>query len=175
MIRVDGLVRMATEVRPVLAVAAFECTACGETVYTDQLESRLVEPYTCPNNCNKARFRFLQGESAFEDAQRVHMQETQENLRGGNQPQTIDAVLYGELAGTAVPGEQIQLTGTLKARQQVFRSVRSTSFDLFVDVNHIEVLERNFADVTITPEDEGRIAELAADPEIHTKIAGVPR
>ena len=172
MIRVDGLVRTRTKVNPILAVAAYECSNCGEIPYVDQLESRLVEPYVCPSGCGKARFRLLLEESTLEDVQWIRIQEMPESLRGGEQPQTIDAALYGELTGAVTPGEHIQLTGTVKARQQVTRHGRSTLYDTFVAVNHVDVLEKNFADATISPEDRERIAKLAADPEIYSKIVG---
>jgi replicative DNA helicase Mcm len=169
-VQVDGLIRMATGVYPMVRVAAFACGKCGEVVYIDQPEQRLVEPYTCPSGCNQARFRFLLEESTFEDVQRIKVQEMPESLRGGEQPHSLDATLRGELAGMATPGEHVQLVCILRARQQVTRYGRSAAFDFSGDVNHIEILDKNFADVTISPANEKHIAKLAADPQIYTKI-----
>jgi len=105
-IGIDGIIRVATEVRPRMKLAAFRCTGCGYMNYVEQEDFILHEPSAC-GNCGKkppqVRFRLNLEESIFTDVQRVEIQETPENLRGGEQPQRLTAYLEDDLAGELVP------------------------------------------------------------------------
>lgn len=172
LIAVDGLVRMATEVRPDITVAEFVCNGCGEVMYVDQESGRFSEPYACNNeSCGrKGPFKLNLDKSEFIDVQRIRVQESPEDLRGGEQPQTLDVVFRDDLAGILSPGDHVIVTGVLRSYQRVTREGKSTTFDILLEAISIEQLDLEFTDVEITAEEEQEILKLSRDPDIYSRI-----
>ncbi len=172
LIAIEGLVRMATEVRPKLLVAAFECNGCHETMYITQADGRFVEPYVCKNEeCGrKGPFKIKLTDSEFVDAQKLRVQESPEDLRGGEQPQTLDINTEDDLAGIVSPGDHVVLTGVLRSYQRVTREGKSTFFDIILDSVAIETPDKEFTEIEITAEEEAAIIELSKDPKIYESV-----
>ena len=71
-IALDGIVRQASEVRPQVTNAKFECPSCGNTISILQLEARFKEPSRC--SCGRrGKFRLLQKELV--DAQHLKIKQ----------------------------------------------------------------------------------------------------
>ena len=172
LIAIEGLVRMATEVRPRLLVAAFECSGCGETMLVPQSSGRFVEPYMCKNEgCGrKGPFKIKLTESEFVDAQKLRVQESPEDLRGGEQPQTLDVNIEDDIAGIVAPGDHVIVAGVLRSYQRITREGKSTFFDIILDSVSIETKDKEFTEIEITPEEEEEIVKLSKDPGIYKKI-----
>ncbi|MDI9617082.1 MAG: LAGLIDADG family homing endonuclease [Methanothrix sp.] len=172
LIAIEGQVRTATEVRPKIVRAAYECQRCGHVFYVEQSGTKFTEPYECPNEACDRRgpFRLLPKRSQFVDAQKVRVQESPEDLRGGEQPQTLDVELGDDLVGRIFPGDRVIINGILRSYQRTTQSGKSTYFDLFLDGISIEMMEQEFEEIEISPEDEKRILELSRDPDIYGKI-----
>ena len=172
LIAVDGLVRMATEVRPDLTVAEFVCTGCDEVMPITQSPGRFTEPYACTNeSCGrKGPFKLNLDNSEFIDVQRIRVQESPEDLRGGEQPQTLDIVFRDDLAGILSPGNHVIVVGILRSFQRVTREGKSTTFDILLDAVSIEQLDMEFTDVEICAAEEQEILALSRDPAIYHRI-----
>jgi len=172
LIAIEGLVRMATEVRPRLLVAAFECNGCGETMLVPQSSGRFVEPYICKNEgCGrKGPFKIKLTESEFVDAQKLRVQESPEDMRGGEQPQTLDVNSEDDVAGIVAPGDHVIIAGVLRSYQRITREGKSTFFDIILDSVSIETKDKEFTEIEIAPEEEEEIIKLSKDPGIYKKI-----
>ncbi|HRW83453.1 MAG TPA: minichromosome maintenance protein MCM [Methanothrix sp.] len=172
LIALEGLVRTVTEVRPKVISAAFECQRCGHLFYKEQTTSKFQEPYDCPNEACDRRgpFKLLLDRSRFVDAQNVRVQESPEELRGGEQPQTLDVQLEDDLTGIIYPGDRVVINGALRSYQRTTQTGKSTYFDLFLEGNSIEMMEQEFEEIDIKAEDERLIRELAGDPMIYDKV-----
>ncbi|KAF5416747.1 MAG: Minichromosome maintenance protein MCM [Candidatus Methanogaster sp.] len=172
LIAIEGLVRMATEVRPRLLVAAFECSGCRETMLVPQSSGRFIEPYICKNDgCGrKGPFKIKLTESEFVDAQKLRVQESPEDLRGGEQPQTLDINSEDDIAGIVAPGDHVVIAGVLRSYQRITREGKSTFFDIILDSVSIETRDKEFTEIEITPEEEEEIIKLSKDPGIYKKI-----
>ncbi|MEA1895174.1 MAG: LAGLIDADG family homing endonuclease [Euryarchaeota archaeon] len=172
LIAIEGLVRMATEVRPRLLVAAFECNGCGETMLVPQSSGRFVEPYMCKNEgCGrKGPFKIKLTESEFVDAQKLRVQESPEDMRGGEQPQTLDVNSEDDIAGIVAPGDHVIVAGILRSYQRITREGKSTFFDIILDSASIETKDKEFTEIEITAEEEEEIVKLSEDPGIYKKI-----
>ncbi|HOT07643.1 MAG TPA: minichromosome maintenance protein MCM [Methanotrichaceae archaeon] len=172
LIGIEGQVRTATEVRPKIVSAAYECQRCGHTFLVDQSGTKYSEPYECPNDACDRRgpFRFLLDRSRFVDAQKVRIQESPEDLRGGEQPQTLDVELEDDIAGKIFPGDRVVINGMLRSYQRTTQTGKSTYFDLFLDGRAVEMTEQEFEEIDISPEDEKLILQLSQDPDIYGKI-----
>jgi replicative DNA helicase Mcm len=171
-VSVEGTVRKITDVRPRIIVAAFECARCGNVVYLPQEGSgKFLEPSYC--SCNEEKkgvFRLMFKESSFEDYQRIKVQESPEDLRGGEQPQTLDINVNNDLAGIMTPGERLVVNGILRSVQKINKDGKTVYFEIYVDINSMEFEEQEFDDLEISPEDEEAIVKLANDKSVFKKI-----
>jgi replicative DNA helicase Mcm len=172
LIAVAGLIRKATEVRPDLTQAAFKCQRCDHVTHVFQAGDKFVEPFECENEVcgRKGPFKFLKKESTYEDMQKIRLQESPEELRGGQQQQTLDVRITGELVGKVSPGDHVVVTGILDTYQRTSKEGKSTAMDFIFKLNSLQIVEKGFDEVEITPDDETRILELSRDPEIYNKI-----
>ena len=172
LVSIEGLVRKATEVRPKLTEAGFECLSCGNITSVEQDDAKLKEPAECSHRVcrKKGPFKLNFAHSKFVDAQKIRLQESPEGLKGGEQPQTLDANVEAALAGMVFPGDRVVMTGLLRVAQRQYQNVKSTTFDLFLEVNSIEIEDKEFKDIEISGEDESKIVELAKTPGIDSAI-----
>ena len=176
LLAIDGLVRTATEVRPKIVSAAFQCGRCGFTFFKEQTGNKFEDQnLKCMNQaCDRGGpFKLLLAQSKFVDAQKIRVQESPEDLRGGEQPQTLDVELEDDLAGRIFPGDRVIVNGILKSYQRTSpQQGKSTYFDLFHRGISVEMKEQEFEEVEIDPEEEKLILEMSCDPEIYDKVRG---
>jgi len=142
-VAVEGIVRKVTEVRPRIVEAAFACTNCGSVNMVQQEDSQLRQPYEC-SRCHNRRLVFLPDSSVSIDSQRVKIQEYPENLRGGEQPQTIDVILEGDLAGLINPGDRVIVNGIVRAKPRGSGQRKLTHMDLYIEGNSVEILQQEY-------------------------------
>ena len=170
-ISIEGIVRKVTEVRPKIVRAAFLCGACGNEVMVEQDDVMLKQPYECRNCQSKGRFILLPEKSEKVDSQRIRIQEYPENLRGGEQPQTIDVYLEGDLTGKVNPGDRVVVNGIVKARPRAYGSKKLLHMDIHIEGNSLEILQQEYEEFEITEEDVKKILELSEDPRLYEKVA----
>jgi replicative DNA helicase Mcm len=170
MLSVEGILRKTTEVRPRIVEAIFRCPA-GHMTRRMQEYGRFIEPEQCgTEGCTFRKLQLIAKRSRFIDAQKVRIQESPEGLRGGQQPQTLDVDVTDDITGTVAPGDRVVINGILRSQQRVTYGTKSTTFDIYLECNSIEVAEKEFEEVNITEKDEEEIIRLSADPTIYRKI-----
>lgn len=169
----EGLVRQASEVRPQVVNAKFECPSCGTVISVLQIEKKFREPSRC--SCGrKGQFRLLS--KVMVDAQRLVIEESPENLTGGEQPRRMNVFLNEDLVEPymeekTTPGSKVRVLGILKEVPVPLPSgAISTRFDLAVESNNLIPLETTYDDLDISEEDERQIQELSEDPELFRKL-----
>lgn len=174
LIAIEGLVRTATEVRPKIVSAAFQCQRCGYTFFKEQTGTKFEDQgLKCQNQaCDRGGpFKLILSKSKFVDAQKIRVQESPEDLRGGEQPQTLDVELEDDLAGRIFPGDRVIVNGILKSYQRSSpQQGKSTYFDLFHKGVSTEMKEQEFEEIEISPEEEKKILEMSRDSDIYGKI-----
>lgn len=175
-VSVEGLVRKATEVRPRVTVAEFECARCGHRTTVEQDGMMFHEPLECSKDdggCGRGtgstKFKLLTDPSRFVDTQKIEIQEPPEGLRGGAQPERLVGYIEDDLSGKISPGDRVILNGILRS-QQKGGQVKSTLFEIHLDINSIEYEEHEYEEVLITAEDELKIREFAESPDSFEKI-----
>ncbi|MCQ1536310.1 minichromosome maintenance protein MCM [Methanosarcina sp. KYL-1] len=174
-VAIEGMIRKATEVRPRITKAAFQCLRCGHLTLVEQNSFKFEEPFAgCENETcgKKGPFKVSIEDSSFVDAQKLQIQESPENLKGGSQPQSLEVDSEDDLTGNVTPGDRVIINGVLKSRQRALKDGKSTFYDLVLEANSIEHLDQDFDELEITPEDEEKILELSRDPAIYDKIIG---
>lgn len=175
-VSIEGLLRKATEVRPRVTVAEFECVRCGHRITVEQEGMQFHEPLECPKDeggCGRGtgstKFRLLTDPSRFVDTQKIEIQEPPEGLRGGAQPERLVGYVEDDISGRVSPGDRVILNGILRSTQKGTQ-VKSTLFEIHLDVNSIEYEEHEYEEIVITPEDELKIREFASSADVFEKI-----
>ncbi|MFC1800763.1 LAGLIDADG family homing endonuclease, partial [Nanoarchaeota archaeon] len=170
---IDGVVRQKSDVRPQVTAAKFECPSCGNTISVLQLDKKFKEPSKC--GCGrKGKFRLLSKELI--DAQGLVLEESPEDLEGGEQPKRMNVFLKDDLVSPMTerhtnPGSKVIVVGFVKEIPLTGRDGgKLTRFDLLIEANYIESVQEDFYDLQISKEEEDKIIELANDPKIYSKL-----
>jgi len=170
---IEGIVRQSSDVRPQVTSARFECPSCGNTISILQLDTKFKEPSRC--SCGrKGKFRLISKDLV--DAQRLVIEETPEELEGGEQPKRLSVFLKEDLVEPRMekkttPGSKVRITGIVKEVPITLKTgAQSIRYDLMMESNYIEPIEEIFSDIEINQEDENQIKELAKDPNIYEKL-----
>jgi replicative DNA helicase Mcm len=165
LICVEGVVKQITDVLPKLKVATWRCNRCGTIYKIPQSGQTLIEPIVC--ECRHKDFSLVEEQSEFIDYQKMQIQEPLEVLKGSEQPTTLDVYVSDDLVNKALPGDTIILVGILRlAPTKRTKPV----FGRYLECIHLEQTQREFEEITITPEEEKKIKELAKDPDIYNKL-----
>jgi replicative DNA helicase Mcm len=172
LITVQGIVRKATDVRPKVTTAAFECQRCGTLTRIPQNSGDFQEPHECQGCERQGPFQINYDQSEFIDAQKLRVQESPEGLRGGETPQSIDVNIEDDITGEVTPGDHVAVTGILKLEQQGSQQEKSAMFDVYMDGLAVEIEDEEFEEMDITDEDKKRIIELSNEPDIYEQIRG---
>ncbi|QQG39203.1 MAG: minichromosome maintenance protein MCM [Candidatus Woesearchaeota archaeon] len=174
LVAIDGIVRQASEVRPQVVSAKFECPSCGNTITIPQLESKFKEPTKC--SCGR-QGRFHLVHKVLVDSQRLVIEEIPEYLEGGEQPKRLAVYAKEDLVDPkmekrATPGSKIRVVGVIQEIPIVAHGGgQLVRFDIVVEANHIEPLEETFFDLELSKKDVEEINNLAKDPKIYEKFA----
>ena len=176
LIAVEGLVRKATEVRPKIVDALFQCARCGMVIKEAQEGMYFKEPMECykeQNGCGRTssstKFKLLSEDSRYVDTQKVEIQENPEGLRGGAQPERLTGFIEDDLAGAVSPGDRLVLNGILRSVQKGAVQ-KSTLFDINLDVLSVELKTQEYEEVSLSDEDEVEILRQARDPALFKKV-----
>jgi len=174
LIIVEGIIRQASDVRPQVVNAKFECPSCGTVISVLQIEKKFREPSRC--SCGRrGGFKLISKEMV--DTQRLVIEESPESLSGGEQPKRINVFVKEDLVEPKMeekttPGSRIKVIGVLKEVPVPLSSGGlSTRFELAIEVNNLIPLEETFEELDINEEDERQILELAEDPNIFENLA----
>jgi replicative DNA helicase Mcm len=172
LISVTGIVSKVTDVRPRIINAAFFCQRCEHITYLSQDAFKFIEPFSCENDVcgRRGPFRLDNTKSEWIDAQKLRLQDSPDDLRGGQQPQTLDIDVSNDLAGVAFPGDRVTITGILRSYQRSTQQGKSTFFDIVLEAITIRAVDKGFDEIEITPDDEAAIIQLGKDPNIIDKI-----
>ena len=145
MVSIEGIVRKASEVRPLVTNAKFECPSCGTIISVLQIDKKFKEPSRC--SCGR-RGGFKEISKHMVDAQALTIEEASDNLSGGEQPKRMNIFLKEDLVDPKMemrttPGSRVMIIGILK---EIALSSSSgavlTRFDLAIEANNVVQIGR---------------------------------
>jgi replicative DNA helicase Mcm len=173
MLVIEGIIRQASDVRPQVVNAKFECPSCGTILSVLQIEKKFHEPPRC--SCGrKGGFRLVSKQMV--DTQRIVIEESPESLSGGEQPKRMNVFVKEDLVEPKMeekttPGSRVKVIGILKEVPVPLSSGGvSTRFEFAIEANNIIPLEETFEELDISDEDEKQILELSEDPKVFEKL-----
>lgn len=173
MINLEGIVRQASEVRPQVTNAKFECPSCGTIISVLQIDKKFREPSRC--SCGR-RGGFKEISKDMVDAQVLMIEEASDTLSGGEQPKRMTIFLKEDLVDPKMemrttPGSRVRVIGILK---EIAISSSSgamlTRFDLAVEANNIIPMEESYEEIDVNEEEEQVIRDLASSKNILNTI-----
>lgn len=160
---VQGLIKRKSDVRPKVTSSRFECPSCGNVITVIQIEKKFREPTTC--GCGrKGKFKILSTELV--DAYSLVVEELTEYVKAGSELKRLNCFVKGPLThpnleSKIFPGVKVKVYGILKPFYKETRGgKKETQLDIFFDINNIEVLETDYEDIEISPEDKEEFHEL---------------
>ncbi|SFC30018.1 replicative DNA helicase Mcm [Halobiforma haloterrestris] len=172
LVEVRGIVRKATDVRPKIEEAAFECQLCGTLTRVPQSSGDFQEPHECQGCERQGPFQVNFDQSEFVDSQKLRIQESPEGLRGGETPQSLDVHVEDDITGEVTPGDHVSATGVLRLEQQGDGQDKSPVFDFYMEGMSVEIEEEQFEDMNITDEDKKRIYEISNQEDVYERMIG---
>ena len=169
-IPVEGMIKRASQVKPEVVSAVFECNQCGELVEKEQDSAELKSPYKCPD-CGSRKFDVE--EKVMTDSQVITVEENPESRDGSSQPSELKVKLEGDLVDPdfqkkVIPGNVAEITGTVMERQL---KKNSKKYDVYMEANYLDPTQQEFEQLVLTKEEEDEIEEMAKDPDIFDKIS----
>ncbi len=171
-VSVDGVVKRASEVKPRIDTAEFECE-CGNKISVEQKEQLLSYPRGCDMCGNKRGFRLV--DKKLFDSRWIVVEEPFE-IASGEKPGQVSIYLRDDLTTPEMqrkcdPGNRIKVTGVIKELPKKTKGgAKMVQSDIFMEANHAEPAEIEWEDVEISGKDEEQIKALASDPEVYKKI-----
>ncbi len=165
---VKGLIKRASEVRPELESAIFECSNCGDRFEKEQDSSKITTPHKC--DCGSRSFNLV--DKVMRDVQTVTVEENPETIKGAEQPRKIGVILRDDLVdpqfqNRVVPGNKVIINGILREKAIKKDSKR---YDLYIEANYLETVQREFEEIEIDDDEEKAIKELSNDKDLIEKM-----
>lgn len=173
LVSIEATIQNISTISDRIEVAAFECARCKTILIVPQEGAdNFIEPAYCQcNEEKKGVFRLVHKESVIVDYQKLRIQESPEDLKGDEQPRTLDLNVICDLADFVKPGERITVNGIMRSAQRVKRTGKTRFLDRYMDVISIEREEIAYEDLEITPDDIIKIKEYAATSDPITLVA----
>ncbi len=170
-VKVEGTVKRASEVKPELEVAIFECPDCGETMEVPQMKKRMSYPSRC--DCGRKR-GFNQVDRELSDARWIHMEDLFEKV-SGEKPGEVSVYLKDGLTTPKMqrrtdPGTRLELTGRVREMPKRIQGKKTKKLDIFLEANWVNPKEVTFEEMEVTEEEEEKIRELANSDNIYEKL-----
>ncbi|KHO47727.1 MAG: replicative DNA helicase Mcm [archaeon GW2011_AR5] len=168
---ISATIRGASEVKPQIYEAVFECPDCKAKISVQQSGKIVQKPSMC--ECGR-RGDFSLVEKKMFDVRWLKAQEPFE-VTSGEQPGEIGATLKEDLTTPRMqkktdPGSNLTIVGILKEVPKHIKGKLGTNMDMILEANHVETSQVEFEELEITPEDEQRIKEMASDPNIYDML-----
>ena len=171
MLAIEVQIKRVSDILPRCMEAWFKCPA-GHFTRKKQGYTAWVAPDKCATDgCQFKKLEFLPKRSVTIDTQRVLVQEILDNAHGGEQPKTMSAEFMGDLCGIVFPGDRVIINAILRSYQVIKGGQPSPVFRTYLEVNNVEIFEREYEEVEIAEEEERTIKALSKEKDILSKIA----
>jgi replicative DNA helicase Mcm len=156
MIAIKGIVNKSTGVLAKPDQLAFVCQRCGCFNHIPQSDG-FQEPHECEACERQGPFQINYDESDFHDYRVVRVQLPPDEAVG-QEGETIDVHLEYDLVEDVAPGDRVTIPAILRIERE---DEDSAAFSYYADARGVDVLETDFEDVDIEPDERERIEEIA--------------
>ena len=173
LIQVEGIIKISSEVRPFIIKTKYLHEDCGGEFWVENKNFVIEKPKKCPV-CGGTRGKFIETDHETIDIQRLLIEEPADQIEKGEQPAQITVILKEDLCEPrmerkTLPGIRVKIYGIVK---ELKSSNSKAILDLYIDAIYIETVDKDVEDISISPEDERKIKELAKSADVLNLIAG---
>jgi len=170
-VKLKGLIRKATPVRPRMEIGLFECEWERHKNSYIQDFFTLETPIRCTSEgCKCADFKLKEDQSQFIDSQKVEIQEYPEDLPPGAQPERLTAYFESSLAHKIQPGDRVAIVGIIKPKSQFQGRRQKSEFDIYLYSHSIDEKIGEDEDIEPSASELIEIKELSIQEDIAEKI-----
>ena len=170
-VRLNGLVRKATPVRPRMEIGIFECDWENHKNSYIQDFFTMREPTRCTaETCKCAEFKLKENLSQFIDSQKVEIQEYPEDLPPGAQPERLTAYFESSLAHKIQPGDRVAIVGIIKPKSQFQGRRQKSEFDIYLYAHSIDEKIGEEESMEPTASELKEIKELSLQEDIAERV-----
>ena len=167
---IEGMIKRASQVKPEVVSARFQCTNCADIVEKEQDSTKIKSPYKC-ESCGSRKFEVH--EKIMTDTQMITLEENPESREGSEQPTNLKVRLEGSLVDPefqkkVVPGNIVHVSGILREKPL---KKDSKKFDIYMEANNVEPTQQEFEELSLDEDEKEEIEEMATDPDIFDKIS----
>ena len=162
LIEVEGIIKISSEVRPVVTEVLYYHTECGGRFWYKSVNFKLEKPVIC-EICRRPGGKFVELDKKTIDVQRLLIEEPPDQIEKGEQPAQLVVILTEDLCEPrmerrTIPGNRVKVVGIVESIQtQKGKAI----MDIILDAVYIEPLEKDIEDVEIFEEDLIKIREIA--------------
>ncbi len=168
LIKVEGIVSLASEIKPVIKVANWECLHCGEITKTHPQKNILKTPDFC--KCGRRDFRHQEKEDLYVNMQHAQMQDLVEKLKGNAPTSHVTCWLEDDLVNKISPGDKFLVSGILRKRATRKDGKISAIYEKLLEINYLERLEKEFEALEISEKEAQELQELSKRPDLFELI-----
>lgn len=171
LVRIEGIVKNKSDVRPQIVSARFECPSCGTVQPEFVTEDTFKAPALCKSCGYRGKLKLLSKDLV--DAQAMVIEDIPEKLESGQQPKRINVLLKEDLVSPLSdlqtnPGSKIKISGWIKEVPVTTRTGgKSTRFEYLFEANHVEPTEENFFMLEFEDEEIEEIKAIAKRPDVY--------
>lgn len=170
LIGIKSLIKRVTEVRPKIIQATFRCPAGHMTTVTPQNDF-ITPPHSCPvQGCDYRHLEHIDARDVKIDRQWLYIQDPLEDLTEGGQPSFLKCEVVEDLCGKVMAGDRVIVNGVYRSISVMKGGQLTSSKDVYFDTSSLEINEREFEEINLSPKDEIAVIEMSKDPEIFTKL-----
>ncbi len=167
LVRTEGIVKMAGQIKPDPRMFTYACTCSeGTVVKVDMQKGGKPNPDDLCS-CGKLFKHYDLVNEDYEQTQWLKIQEKPEGTGASTQPKDIKVLLEGDLVDSTVVGDVIELTGVLSA--SVNLKNRNKNF-FYLKGNNVKVEDKGYEDINYTEEEVEQFIELSKNPELQERI-----
>ncbi|AOV95248.1 hypothetical protein AQV86_05010 [Nanohaloarchaea archaeon SG9] len=167
-IPIEGMIKRASQVKPEVVSAVFECVQCGDLYEKEQDSSKLKSPYKC--DCGSKKFEVQ--EKIMTDTQVVTLEENPESREGSEQPTSLSVRLEGDLVDPefqkrVVPGNVVEVTGVMR---ETPLQKDSKKYDIYMEASHVNPTQQEFEQLELSQEEIDEIKTMSEREDIFQQI-----
>lgn len=171
LMQIDTIIKAASEVKPQIYQATYQCPACEKLIEMEQETSIVQKPWMC--DCGYRGDFTLSEKKMFDTRWLVGVEPFE--LTTGERPGEISILLKEDMTSPRMqkktdPGNRITVTGILKELPKRIKGKLATKMDTYIEAVHVEPSDIEFEELDISEEDEKKIKEMAGDAEIYEKL-----
>ena len=169
LISINGMIRRASEIRPLVTNISFECPSCQTIISVLQLEKEEKQPSRC--SCGR-RGGFKEISKDMIDSQILVIEENLDEIEeAGAQPKRINIFLSEDLTDPKmekriIPGSRVQIIGTLKEIRIKTGPSNLNRYDIAIEANNIIPLDEDVSEMEISEEDEEEIKKISLKSDL---------